>query len=144
MVLLADVGGISGVRSALNSVKVPPNVIEEIVGILEEKSGELNPDGFRGVKGTWYGGSHSAQTLAVNTDKAHQTLANAVVEAVAGLQETGGAIEKFDREISQADADSEQAAQALLHRTQLAVDQMDGDRHTPPTKVPTDTSGSDD
>ena len=33
----------------------------------------------------------------------------------------------------QADADPEQAAEALLARTQLAVDQMDGDRHTPPT-----------
>ena len=39
MVLLADVGGISGVRSTLSSVKVPPNVIEEIVKILEETSG---------------------------------------------------------------------------------------------------------
>ena len=43
------------------------------------------------------------------------------------------AIEQFDAEISAADADSEAAAQALLHRTQLAVDQMDGDRNTPPT-----------
>lgn len=144
MVLLADVGGITGVVSTLSSFKVPPNVIEEIVGVLEASSGELNPDGFRGVQGTWYGGGHSAQTLALNTDKAHQTLANAVVEAVAGLQRTGVAIEQFDKEVSQADSDSEQAAQALLHRTQLAVDQMDGDRRTPPAGAPTDSSGSDD
>ncbi len=79
---------------------------------------------------------------ASHTEKAHLALENAVVEAVAGLQETGGAIEQFDRELSAADADSEAAAQALLHRTQLAVDQMDGDRHTPPSQQPTDTSGS--
>ena len=70
--------------------------------------------------------------LAGHTDKAHLKLANSVIEAVSGIQETGKAMEQFDAEISQADADSEQAAQALLARTQLAVDQMDGDRHTPP------------
>lgn len=140
--VLSDVGGISGVRSTLTSVKVPPDVIEEIVAILEENSGDLNPDGFRSVKGTWYGGSASAQVLGSHTEKAHLALENAVVEAVAGLQETGGAIKQFDRELSAADADSEAAAQALLHRTQLAVDQMDGDRHTPPSQQPTDPSGS--
>ena len=38
MVLLADVGGISGVRTTLSSVKVPPDVINDIVAILAETS----------------------------------------------------------------------------------------------------------
>ena len=140
--MLSDVGGISGVRSTLTSVRVPPDVIEEIVAVLEENSGDLNPDGFRGVPGAWYGGSASAQVLASHTEKAHLALENAVVEAVAGMQETGGAIQQFDREISAADADAAAAAQALLHRTQLAVDQMDGDRHTPPSRRSDGPSGS--
>lgn len=132
MVLLSDVGGITGVRTTLSSVRVPPSVIEEIVKILEETSGTLRPDGLRPVNGAWYGDRSSARMLGTHTDKAHLALSNSVIEAVSGIQETGMAMEQFDAEISQADADSEQAAQALLHRTQLAVDQMDRDRHTPP------------
>ena len=142
MVLLADVGGISGVRSTLSSVKVPPNVIEEIVKILEETSGTLSPEGLRPVNGSWYGDRSSARMLATHTDKAHQAMANSVLEAVSGIQDTGVAMEQFDAEISQADADSEQAAQALLHRTQLAVDQMDGDRNTPPTRAANGSGGN--
>lgn len=141
--LLSDVGGISGVRSTLTSVKVAPDVIDEIVAILEENSGQLDPAQFSTVPSAWYGGSQSARVLGANTDKAHLALQNAVVEAVAGLQDTGVAIEQFDKEISAADADSEAAAQALLHRTQLAVDRMDGDRHTPPSRQSTDPSGRD-
>jgi hypothetical protein len=133
MVMLADVGGISGIRTTLSSVKVPPDVIDEIVKVLEETSGTLDPGGFRAVQGTWYGDRGSARLLASHTDKAHLALANSVIEAVSGIQETGLAMEQFEAEINQADADSEQAARSLLARTQLAVDQMDGDRHTPPT-----------
>lgn len=132
MVLLADVGGSSGVRTALNSVKVPPDVIEQIVKFLESTSGGFDPDAFTPVKGDWFGGSGSAAVLGVHTDKAHAKISNALLEAILGIQDTTTAIETFDKEISAADANSEQAAQALLHRTQLAVDQMDGDRNTPP------------
>ncbi|WP_159081372.1 hypothetical protein [Nocardioides sediminis] len=139
--MLSDVGGVSGVRSTLSSVKVPPDVIEQIVKFLETTSGEFDPDGFTPVAGTWFGGSGSAATLGLHTGKAHAKINNALLEAVMGIQDTTSAIETFDREISRADADSEAAAQALLHRTQLAVDQMDGDRNTPPTR--TSTPGSD-
>jgi hypothetical protein len=141
MVLLADVGGSVGVRSALTSVKVPPDVIDQIVKFLETTSGGFDPDGFTPVVGTWFGGSGSAATLGLHTEKAHAKITNALLEAIMGIQDTTSAIETFDKEISAADADSEAAAQALLHRTQLAVDQMDGDRNTPPTH--TSTPGSD-
>jgi hypothetical protein len=141
MVLLADVGGSIGVRTALSSVKVPPDVIEQIVKFLDTTSGEFDPEGFTPVKGTWFGGSGSAATLGLHTEKAHAKIANALLEAILGIQDTTSAIETFDKEISAADADSEAAAQALLNRTQAAVDQMDGDRNTPPTR--TNAPGSD-
>lgn len=139
-VMLSDVGGISGVRTTLNAVSVPPDVIEEIVAIIQSTSGALDPDAFHPVTGTWFGDSSSAQTLGVHTDKAHQKMSNSVLEAVAGLQATSDAMTQFDKEISQADADSEASARALIHRTQVAIDSMDGDRNTPPT--PAGESGS--
>ncbi len=142
MVMLADVGGVSGVRSTLNSVKVPPDVIEQIVKFLEVTAGGLDPEGFTPVKGTWFGGSSTAATLGVHTGKAHAKISNAVLEAVLSIQDTSTAIETFDQEISVADANSEAAAQALLARTQQAIDQMDGDRSTPPTHS-TDAPGRD-
>lgn len=143
MVMLADVGGISGIKSTLGAVKVPPDVIDDIVAIITATSGELDPDAFREVPGAWFGGSGTAQMLGVHTEKAHRKLANAVLEAVAGLQTAGQAMEDFDKEISRADANSEEAALILLHRTQQALDSMDGDRHTPPPSGGGDASGSD-
>ncbi len=141
MIMLSDVGGISGVRSTLNTVNVPPDVIEEIVAIIESTSGDLKSDSLQPVTGTWFGDSSSGQTLGIHTDKAHLKLSNAVLEAVSGLQATGEAMETFNKEISQADADSDEVARVLLHRTQTAIDSMDGDRHTPPT--PSGSTGSD-
>jgi hypothetical protein len=141
MVLLADVGGVSGVRSTLSSVRVSPDVIEQIVKFLEGAAGGFDPHAFTPVRSDWFGGSGSAATLGLHTGKAHAKISNALLEAILGIQETTTAIETFEKEISAADADSEAAAQALLHRTQLAVDQMDGDRTTPP--VHTHARGSD-
>lgn len=141
MVLLADVGGSTGVRTALNSVKVPPDVIEQIVRFLESTAGDFDPEGFARPQDAWFGNGNSALTLGLHTGKAHAKIENALLEAVLGIQDTTSAMVTFDKEISAADADSEAAAQALLHRTQLAVDQMDGDRNTPPTH--TNAPGSD-
>ena len=143
MVMLADVGGISGIKSTLGAVKVPPDVIDDIVAIVMATSGDLNPNEFREVPGTWFGGSGTAQVLGFHTEKAHRKLANAVLEAVSGLQTTTEAMQQFDRELSQADANSEEAAQVLLHRTQQALDTMDGDRNTPPPSGGSNAPGSD-
>jgi hypothetical protein len=141
MVLLADVGGISGVRSTLSSVKVPPDVINGIVAILETSPDDLAPNQLRPVKDAWFGSAWSGQYLGTHTTKAHLKLQNSLIEAVAGISATMQAMQDFDKEITGKDADSEAAAMALLHRTELAVDQMDGDRHTPPAQGPADTTG---
>ena len=132
MVLLADVGGISGVRSTLTSVRVPPDVIEQIVKFLKGTAGDIDLQGFTPVKGGWFGGSGSAAALGTHTEKAHAKIRNALLEGIVSIQDTTEAITIFDQEFSAADANSEAAAQALLARTQAAVDQMDGDRSTPP------------
>lgn len=144
MVLLADVGGLGGVRNTLNAVKVPPDVINNIVQILESTSGDLDlgHENFRAVNGAWFGGAASAQDLGFHTSKAHLHLSNSVLEAVASLQATGQAMETFDHEMSSADADAEAASRVLLTRTSAAVDSLDDDRYTPPV-APSDQSGSD-
>ena len=144
MVMLADVGGMSGVIAALNSVKVPPDVINNIVSILEYNSRDLDPGRgkFREVDASWFGGTYSAQNLGVHTAKAHGQLSNSILEAVASLQATGVAMEQFDKEMSTADANSDDATRVLLSRTQEAVDSLDDNRYTPPV-TPIDESGSD-
>lgn len=144
MVLLSDVGGVSGVTQTLKSVAVPPDVINTIVEILQE-----NSDYLEGGRGHFnkpgdevFGGTYAAHSLGTHTGKAHQHLSNSVLEAVSSLQATGTAMQQFDKEMSAADADSEAAARALLIRTQAAVDGLDDDRNTPPVK-PVDAPGSD-
>lgn len=133
MVLLADVGGMTGVAKTLTSVSVPPDVIEEIVKILQQESTSLEGGSFNDVPSAWFGGRSSGQDLGNHTKLAHRHLSNSVLEAVASLQSTGDAIEKFDKELGNADADSHAATAALLNRTQQAVDQLDDNRYTSPT-----------
>lgn len=144
MIMLSDVGGLSGVRDTLKAVAVPPDVINNIVSILEANSRNLRGGHghFPRPDGQVFGSTYGAQNLGAHTAKAHQHLSNSVLEAVASLQATGSAMQQFDKEISAADADSEAAAQALLVRTQAAVDSLDDNRYTPPV-TPVDGSGSD-
>lgn len=144
MVLLADVGGLSGVSTTLASVKVPPDVIKQIVKILADNSGTLDVghDQFRKPHGTWFGGTDGAHTLGVHAGKAHAHLSNSVLEAVASLQTASSAMETFDKELNTADANSDEAARQLLIRTRAAVDSLDDDRYTPPAQA-NDESGSD-
>lgn len=144
MIMLSDVGGVSGVRDALNAVKVPPDVINNIVSILESNSEnlDLGRGQFRKPDASVFGGTYGAQNLGTHTAKAHQKLSNSVLEAVASLQATGQAMVQFDKEMSAVDANSEEATRVLLNRTQAAVDSLDDNRHTPPV-TPVDESGSD-
>ena len=141
MVLLADVGGLMGVRDTLNAISVPPDVIEDIIKILQQESDTLEGGKFNPVPASWFGNRFSGQNLGTHTDKAHAKLSNSVLEAVASLQGTGQAIEKFDRELEDADVNSKAATQALLVNTQQAVDQLDDNVNTPPAQGP--TTGSD-
>lgn len=138
--VLADVGGLMGVRDTLNAVAVPPDVIEDIIKILQVESDELAGGSFNPVPATWFGNRFSGENLGTHTEKAHARLSNSVLEAVASLQGTGQAIEKFDRELEDADGSSHAVTAALIKDTQLAVDQLDDNRNTPPAKT---TSGSD-
>jgi hypothetical protein len=143
MVLLADVGGISGVRTTLNSVKVPPDVINDIVAILETSPDDLAPNQLRPVKDAWFGSAWSGQYLGIHATKAHLALQDTLIKAVQGISETMQAMQDFDTTIKAKDSDAEAATLALLHRTELAVDRMDGDRRTGPSQGPADTAGRD-
>lgn len=133
MGLLAEVGGLMGVRNTLSSISVPPDVIDQIIKILQQESDTLEGGKVNPVPATWFGSRSSGENLGHHTEKAHARLSNSVLEAVAGLQGTGKAIEKFDRELEDADVNSHAATQSLLVRTQQAVDQLDDNAKTPPT-----------
>lgn len=132
MVLLADVGGVSGVVGTLTSISVPPDVINDIVSILTSESSSLADGMFAPVNEAWFGARPSGTDLAMHTHKAHEKMTNSVLEAVASLQQTGDAMKQWDNEVKEVDSDSSAATTTLLHRTQLAVDGMDDDRSTPP------------
>jgi hypothetical protein len=132
MGLLADVGGLLGVRNTLNQLAVPQEVIDKIIKILQQESDTLEGGKFNPVPATWFGSRASGANLGQHTEKAHARLSNAVLEAVAGLQSTEMAIVQFDKELEDADVNSHAATQALLVRTQQAVDQLDDNFTTPP------------
>ncbi|MCW2832912.1 MAG: hypothetical protein JWN68_865 [Nocardioides sp.] len=140
MVLLSDVGGLTGVRNTLSSILVPAGVIEKIVKILQEESDSLSERSFPPVPAAAFGTRFSGENLGTHTDKAHARLNNAVLEAVASLQITTEAMDKFDRELEESDANSHAASTALLRSTERARDNMDDNRNTPPPQQP---NGSD-
>jgi len=86
----------------------------------------------------WFGQGGTRSQLATHTDKAHATVKNAILEAVASLQATGAAMQKFDKEVVDADENNHAATTALIARTQQAVDLLDDDQTTPAAPVPTD------
>ena len=142
MVILADVGGITGFTKTLQSILVPDSVIAEIVKILDRESGYL-PDGnlITPVGQQAFGTGGTGQNLSHHTEKAHAKMTNAVLEAVAALQATGEAMEKFEAELKGIDEDSAVVTRTLLARTQQAVDGLDDDQDTPPVSPGTNQGG---
>jgi hypothetical protein len=138
VIMLSDVGGISGVVGTLTTLAVPEGVIADIVGVLEGESTNLKKGVIEPVVPAWFGQGGTRSQLATHTDKAHATVKNAILEAVASLQATGAAMQKFDKEVVDADENNHAATTALIARTQQAVDLLDDDQTTPAAPVPTD------
>lgn len=143
MVLLADIGGITGAINQLSTLKLPPDVIKDIVAILESSPDELAPKEFQPVNNAWFGSAWSSQNLGIHTDKAHQKLQNSLIEAVAAISSTSGAMQQFDDDIHEKDADAAAVSQALVARTGDGLNQMDGDRSTAPVPIPVTTDEGD-
>ena len=143
MTTFANVGGIQGIVGSLTGVNVPAGAIAQIVAIIEPTYGPIdNKAPISAVHPAWFGGSQSGGTLAIHTEKARATLTNAIIEAVASLQGTTTAMTDYDHVLTQKDEDSFAAAQALVAKTDSAVGQMDGNRHTPLSPPPA-TPGED-
>jgi hypothetical protein len=138
MVLLADVGGITGVVSTLQTLSVPEGVIADIVKVLEGESTTLEKGLVDPVVPAWFGQGGSGSELGHHTQKAHTKVSNAILEAVASLQMTGSAMMEFDKDVTRTDEDNHAATMALVARTQQAVDVLDDDQNTPATPVTTE------
>jgi hypothetical protein len=137
VIMLSDVGGITGVVSTLKTLAVSEGVIGQIVKILQGESSNLEDGVVQPVKPSWFGGGGSGTTLGTHTDKAHAKVSNAILEAVASLQATGTAMKAFDSDVTVTDENNAAATTALIARTQQAVDMLDDDRTTPVPPVTT-------
>lgn len=133
MVMLADVGGITGVVSTLQTFSVPEGVIAGIVKVLDGESSSLKKGLIEPVAPGWFGQGGSGTALGAHTGKAHAKVSNAILEAVASLQTTGAAMQEFDQDVTETDENNHAATTALIARTEQAVGLLDDDRNTPAT-----------
>jgi len=132
MVQLADVGGSAGVTKTFDELKLDRRVTKDIVQLLEENADQLREGHFqrRDVDTAWFGPCATGQYVGLHTGLAHRALANSILEAVAALQDIKRGINKFEREIDDIDANSAALSQALIKRTERAVESIDHNPHT--------------
>ena len=111
MVTVADVG------STLDDLSVDPDVIRQIIAMLDSGSEELGSKPLQDIPGGAFGPAPAAVELAVNTAKAHAKVAKAMVEMVESLRGFSRSIEKFGQEALAADDASAADLQALQAAT---------------------------
>lgn len=111
MVTVADVG------STLNDLSVDPEVIRQIMAMLDTGSEALGSTPLQDIPAGAFGPAPAAVELAVNTAKAHAKVAKAMVEMVQGLRGFSQSLEKFRQEALAADDTSAADLQALQTAT---------------------------
>jgi hypothetical protein len=80
MVTIADVGG------TLNDLAVDPDVVRDIIEILESGATSLHDNQVGEVRQGSFGPGGAAVELDVNTAKAHRHVQEAMLDMVAGLR----------------------------------------------------------
>jgi hypothetical protein len=80
MVTIADVGG------TLNDLAVDPDVVKDILEILQSGADSLNDNQVGEVRQGSFGPGDAAVELDVNTAKAHRHVQEAMLDMVAGLR----------------------------------------------------------
>jgi hypothetical protein len=111
VVTVADVG------STLNDLSVDPDVIRQIIAMLDTGSEELGSKPLQDIPSGAFGPAPAAVELAVNTAKAHAKVAKAMVEMVEGLRGFSQSNEKIGHEALAADDTSAADLQALQAAT---------------------------
>lgn len=96
-----DFGLIAGAMAALN---FEPDVVAEVVGLLETNSQELDQQGrsVTRVPADWFGGAPSANRIGLNTSMAHQAVEEEFQKLADSLQQYGVAITQWGNEVRDA------------------------------------------
>lgn len=126
------------VQSAMTALKAPPDLIEEIVSILQSNSDELGGHVVSRVGADWFGGAGTAHRIGVNAQMAHQAVEEEFQKLADALREYSTAITQWAQEVQDVDATSgaemasraqavEQVNATLEQARQTATDQTMGD-----------------
>ena len=111
MVTIADVG------STLNDLSVEPEIIGQIMEMLDSGSAALGETRLTDVPQHAFGPAPSAVELGVNTTKAHAKVAAAMVEMVKGLHGFSDNLKRFRDSALAADETSAEQLRALQQAT---------------------------
>ena len=103
MLTATDVGLVADFMTGINA---PPDLIQEVVGILNDQSAGLDGQRVTRVGQDWFGGSTSGQRLGVNTEMAHQEVVEEFQKLADTLRKYGEAIHQWATEVRDIDADT--------------------------------------
>jgi len=98
--LIADIGLVA---NAMTVLKAPPDLIEQVVSLLESNSEELGKQIVTDVGPGWFGGSTTAHRIGVNTKMAHQAVEEEFQKLADSLREYGTAIMLWAEEVRDVD-----------------------------------------
>lgn len=101
--LIADIGLVANAMTVLNA---PPDLIEQVVGLLETNSEELGSQIVTDVGPGWFGGSPNANRIGVNTKMAHQAVEEEFQKLADSLRQYGTAITQWAEEVRDVDGTS--------------------------------------
>jgi hypothetical protein len=140
--LSADIGLVA---NAMTALKAPPDLIEQVVALLNTNSDGLSGQTIHSVNPSWFGGSTNGQRIGVNASMAHQAAVDEFQKLADSLREYGLAINQWAEEVrdvdgvTNAEMTSRQAALEEVNSTldeardQSSSTDMGNGNYTPPT-----------
>lgn len=98
--LIADIGLVANAMTVLNA---PPDLIKQVVTLLENNSEQLGSQVVTAVSPGWFGGSTTGHRFGVNTTMAHQAVEEEFQKLADSLREYSSAIMQWAEEVRDVD-----------------------------------------
>ncbi len=114
-----DIGIVAGAMAALN---FEPDVVAQVVTLLETNSEQLDQQGrsVTRVPADWFGGAPTAHRIGVNTSMAHEAVEEEFQKLAASLQQYGAAITQWGNDVR----DVNDTTAAEMQRRSQALEQV--------------------
>ncbi|RYB93278.1 hypothetical protein EUA93_02245 [Nocardioides oleivorans] len=113
--LSADIGLVT---NAMTALKAPPDLIEQVVTLLNSNSEGLAGQVVDSVNASWFGGSTNAHRIGVNAAMAHQATVDEFQKLADSLRQYGEAIDLWAEEVR--DVDGLTTAEMIQRQTALS------------------------